>query len=195
MPSASTDTLNMATNGVPMVGEKTQALRGLYGAVALLAAGTIGTAWYLAVEEDPGWDGVFLYTALAFGWAFAAVGFNNLKRTVPNRGALWFSFGLYCLFGFGAFFGILAYWLIAYDEVYPLTFLTLVHAVATSAAMVYAIMAMTRSAPASMSEAASMLHGPGWHADPTGAHEQRFHDGERWTSRVRDGDMVGTDRL
>lgn len=36
---------------------------------------------------------------------------------------------------------------------------------------------------------------PGWKADPTGHHVERFWDGGRWTEHIRDGDVPGTDSL
>ncbi len=38
-----------------------------------------------------------------------------------------------------------------------------------------------------------MSIGEGWHPDPFGRHEQRFHDGTRWAAYVRDGDAHGMD--
>ena len=32
-----------------------------------------------------------------------------------------------------------------------------------------------------------------WQIDPFGRHEQRLWDGERWTERVRDGNVAGID--
>ncbi|HEY3723654.1 MAG TPA: DUF2510 domain-containing protein [Acidimicrobiia bacterium] len=34
---------------------------------------------------------------------------------------------------------------------------------------------------------------PGWHPDPRGSHEHRFHDGNRWTAHVSDRGRVGID--
>ena len=36
---------------------------------------------------------------------------------------------------------------------------------------------------------------PGWHADPTGRHQQRWWDGARWTEHVADAGVAGVDRL
>lgn len=33
----------------------------------------------------------------------------------------------------------------------------------------------------------------GWQPDPTGRHQERLWDGERWTPHVRDGEVVGVD--
>jgi len=34
---------------------------------------------------------------------------------------------------------------------------------------------------------------PGWLADPSGRHEQRYWSGSEWTEHVTDGDVPGTD--
>ena len=36
---------------------------------------------------------------------------------------------------------------------------------------------------------------PAWHADPTGRHELRWHDGAGWTARVSDAGATGFDPL
>lgn len=186
-------------------GRRSKAIRGLYLVVVLLGVWTIGTMVYLSNEVDPGWDGMFLYTCLAFGWAFTAVAFQNSRRAQPNPVALWFSFGLFVLFGLGAFFGIMGYWLVMEDEIYPTTFITLLLVVVTSGVMLYSITEMLpredRPAPATQGLAPPPVEpttaplAAGWHADPTGSHAERFHDGHRWTGRVRDGDVVGQDPL
>lgn len=38
-----------------------------------------------------------------------------------------------------------------------------------------------------------MASSPGWHPDPSGRHQHRFWDGERWTDQVADAGTTGTD--
>lgn len=38
-----------------------------------------------------------------------------------------------------------------------------------------------------------MASTPGWHPDPSGRHQHRFWDGDRWTDQVSDGGTTGTD--
>ncbi|HWJ61397.1 MAG TPA: DUF2510 domain-containing protein [Acidimicrobiales bacterium] len=35
----------------------------------------------------------------------------------------------------------------------------------------------------------------GWHPDPSGRHEQRYHDGQQWTEHVSTAGVAGTDPI
>jgi hypothetical protein len=41
--------------------------------------------------------------------------------------------------------------------------------------------------------AASASAAPGWYADPSGSHEMRYFDGNRWSEHVSNGGVVSTD--
>ena len=42
---------------------------------------------------------------------------------------------------------------------------------------------------------ATQAHQPGWHADPTGRHEQRWWDGHQWSPGVADRGVTANDPL
>lgn len=187
-------TMDVVTSGESE--RRMRSRRALMLVAAILVASTCGTIIYLASEDESGWDGVFLWAALAAGWGFVTVGFANVKKHEPNAGALWFAWVVYMMLGFGGVFAMTAYWLAVDDMIYAGTYFDLGLVIVTAALMLYVVVVMTgRSSRTHLPEHTGGAVAPGWHTDPTGAHEQRFYDGERWTARVRDGDRVGEDRL
>lgn len=158
----------------------------------LLAAQFVGTAIYLSTEEHTGLDGLFLYHGVFWGFVFVSYAYWLMRYPERRTPMLEVLAGLYIVAAVGGMVAIFVYWLLVDGVVYGGDFISLLAVAATSAAVVFATLRLRNMAavPSSVNTPA-----PGWHTDPTARHEERFFDGQRWTSQVRDGTVMTEDLL